>query len=87
MEGEDRGEATFWATRGKRSNPDRWLNEEPLEKRNFKPNGFNQIFSLTNKKMDPEFWAVRGKRGFLWPAWWKRNPSNEENADFWATRG
>ena len=81
------GEPSFWAIRGKRPNPDLGLAEEPLQKRNFKPNGFNQIFSLANKKMDPEFWAVRGKRGFLWPAWWKRNPLNEETADFWATRG
>ena len=88
MEGEDGDEATFWATRGKRSNSNNlWLNEEPLHKRNFKPNGFNQIFSLTNKRIDPEFWAVRGKRGFLWPAWWKRNPLNEGETDFWATRG
>ena len=79
-------EANFWAIRGKKSNNNLWLNEEPLQKRNFKPNGFNQIFSLANnKKVDPEFWAVRGKRG--WPAWWKRNPLNVENADFWATRG
>ena len=85
MEGE--GEATFWATRGKRSNTELLLDEEERQKRNFNPNGFNQIFSLANKKIDPEFWAVRGKRGFLWPAWWKRNPLNEETADFWATRG
>ena len=81
------GEPSFWAIRGKRPHPDLGLAEEPLQKRNFKPNGFNQIFSLANKKIDPEFWAVRGKRGFLWPAWWKRNPLNEETADFWATRG
>lgn len=85
MGGADGGDATFWATRGKRSN-NPWLDEEPLEKRNFKPNGFNQIFSLSDKKVDPEFWAVRGKR-YLWPAWWKRNPLNQEEADFWATRG
>merc|ERR1712087_837302 len=76
------GEPSFWAIRGKRPLPDLGLAEEPLQKRNFKPNGFNQIFSLANKKIDPEFWAVRGKRGFLWPALWKRNPLNEEMADF-----
>ena len=85
LEGKDEDEGMFWAIRGKRAEP-LWLNEEPMQKRNFKPNGFNQIFSLTDKKIDPEFWAVRGKR-FYWPAWWKRNPMNDEDADFWATRG